>query len=276
MADLPPVRILIVTEDSGKQAQPTLHLITRKALKLIDPQINLAPDRVSIDPLDPEAEAWLSATANRWKQRPPTRHLSHLLGTIATRLSEEGGFVIFHFDSDTTWSRRRDSDNRRKFVKIIRSGVELALRGGVRSPIERRPAPGIDMAEIKRRLSRLIVFCPCYSIESWLFQNTALLATKCASTHRGSPEVKRAHARMIDAWAADRTLLDEVTRPKDDALPCVADRWNAELAKGFPSAEIYAADRSFAEAVGGLNACADLLLYARSTYDPAPHPNGAG
>ena len=61
-------------------------------------------------------------------------------------------------------------------------------------------------------------------------------------------------------------LLDELVRPKDDVLPCVADRWNADLAKGFPAKDVHKADRSFTEAVKAMSSCDALKDCVRRTY----------
>ncbi len=266
MADLPVLRILVITEDSGDQGLPTVQTIARKALKIVDEKIDLGPKRVAIDSLAKDSEAWRAARANLWKARMPPPGFSKLLGAIATRLKEDGGFVLFHFDSDTTWTGREGSDNRQKFIAKIRNGVETILSGGARRPFDRRPFRTPDTPEIDTWLGRLLVFSPCYSIESWLYQNTVEVEARCGAAHAGSPENARAHAMMIRQWAADRTLLDELVRPKDDVLPCVADRWNADLAKGFPAKDVHKADRSFTEAVKAMSSCDALKDCVRRTY----------
>jgi len=57
----------------------------------------------------------------------------------------------------------------------------------------------------------------------------------------------------------NRTLLDEVSRPKNDALACVADHHNAELARVFPAEEVWLAERSFYESVERLRRCSALV-----------------
>lgn len=272
MVALPPLRVLVITEDASQQAQPSLHKIVREALKIVDEHISFDPRRCTLDPLRESEPAWLAAIANRWKERRPSANTAHLFGRIATRISEEGGFVVFHFDSDTQWSRRDQSENRQKFEKIVRTGVEQALRGVVRSPLDRRPPLALDEAEIARRLGRLFIFAPCYSIESWLYQNTSLVGVKCAAAHHGDSGMARAHAERIRSWAADPTLLDDLERPKDDALSCVGDRSNEELAKGFPAADVYFADRSFTEAVTRMEKCEALRQCLRATYAGAAIP----
>ena len=247
-------RILTLTEDSGRQAQPTLQRILKEALKLLVVGVDLNPTRIRIEPLPENDRALHAVHANRWKTHPPTRDTVILLGAIATRLLEPAGFVVFHFDTDRVWSKRESSENRQKFETIIRSGVRRLLQGEGAPPVSQRARPLLTSEQVESALSRLFIFSPCYSMESWLYQATNELHPLCQDKHDSEE-----HPQLIAEWATDRTRLDEVHRPKDDVLACVADHHNETLAKSFPAEDVWLAERSFHESVERLRSCTALV-----------------
>lgn len=242
-------RFLVLTEDSGREAQATIHVLVKAGVSLVSPttdsrQVLLRPP--------PENDALVKALrANGWKTRKPTPEKTRLLGEIANSLHD--GFVIFHVDSDTKWAARGASENRASFDAIIRSGVSSVLQGFAPNPIGRN-APKLTEGEATHALKRLFVMQPCYSIESWLYQSSVTLEF-CAEVHADAE-----HQMKIGSWLLNRTLLDEVLRPKDEALgECVRDRHNLELAAAFPSAQVHAARKSWTEFVDQLAGSSDLL-----------------
>lgn len=247
-------RILALTEDSGRQGQPTLQKILKEALKIIVDGVDLNPARIKIEPLPDNDRARLGLRGNSWKEDPPTLETIRLLDAIAGRLLEPAGFVIFHFDSDTVWSKRDSSDNRRQFEKHIRARVRRRLLGEGAPPVNHRARPLLTPEQVEAALGRLLVLSPCYSMESWLYQATGELSVRCNDRHKSDE-----HVQLIADWSTDRTRLDEVHRPKDDALPCVADHHNEVLAKSFPAEDVYLAERSFHESVERLRACTALV-----------------
>lgn len=247
-------RILVLTEDSGSQAQPTIQKLLKEALKIVVAGVDLNPAKVRIEPLPENDRALQAARANLWKERPPTRETILLLGHIAARLLEKAGFVVFHFDTDRTWDERGTSENRQKFETIIRDGVRRILRGEAPLPVNQRPRAKLTNEEIESVLGRLLVLSPCYSIESWLYQATKEVLSRCQEDHDFEE-----HVRLIESWSAQRALLDNVSRPKDEVLRCVSDRYNSELAKEFPAEEVWLAERSFFESVERLRACTALV-----------------
>lgn len=247
-------RILVLTEDSGHQAQPTIQKLLKEALKLVVEGADLNPNRIRLEPLPENERARNAVRANQWKEWPPTRETILLLGLIAAQLMQPAGFVVFHFDTDRVWPERHASENRQKFEEIIRDGVRRTLRGEAPQPIPQRPRPKLTDEQMETALGRLIILSPCYSIESWLYQATKDLLAYC----RGRHEFEE-HVRLIESWSTNRALLDEVSRPKDDALPCVADHHNEELAKAFPAEDVWLAERSFFESVERLRACSALI-----------------
>jgi len=247
-------RILVLTEDSGDQAQPTILKLLKEVFKLLVDGVDLNPARVKVEPLPENERARLALRGNQWKEHAPTREKVLLLGAIATQLAQPAGFVVFHFDTDRVWAERHDSENRKKFEKIIRDGVRPFLRGEMAPPLNPLPRPTLTAEQIEAALGRLLILSPCYSIESWLYQATKELLAYCRGKH-----TSKEHVQLIESWAQDRTRLDSVLEPKDKSLPCVGDQHNAELAKAFPAEEVWLAERSFYESVERLRACTALV-----------------
>lgn len=247
-------RILVLTEDSSRQAQATIQKLLKEALKLVVEGVDLNPARVRFEPLPENERALHAVHANRWKEQPPPRETILLLGLIAARLLEPAGFVVFHIDTDRAWSERNTSENRRKFETIIRAGVRRTLLGEAPLPINPRPRPTLTPEQVEAALGRLLVLSPCYSIESWLYQATKELLALCQGRHESEE-----HVGLIESWSVDRTLLDEVLKPKTDVLPCVGGYQNDALAKVFPAEDVYLAERSFFESVERLRNCSALV-----------------
>ncbi|QRN97594.1 hypothetical protein JRI60_00415 [Archangium violaceum] len=247
-------RILVLTEDSGNQAQPTIQKLLKEAFKLVVEGVDLNPNRIRLEPLPENDRARNAVRANQWKERPPTRETIVLLELIAAQVMQPTGFVVFHFDTDRVWTDRHESEHRQKFEEIIRDGVRRVLRGETARPSDPRPRPKLTEEQIQTALDRLVILSPCYSIESWLYQATKELLEYC----RGEHELEE-HVQLIESWSANRALLDDVFKPKDDALPCVADHYNEELAKAFPAGDVWLAERSFFESVERLRSCSALV-----------------
>ncbi len=261
------MRVLVLTEDRSKQAHETLHKLCKAMLKLVDEHVNLDPRKVEISPLPDNDAARSAMTANRWKERRTSTETIRLLEAIAAELRRADAFVIFHADADRVWKDRHESENRAKYASLVVDKVRALLASPTRAPLDRRPPPlPIGGEALDAALAKLFLVSPCYSIESWLYQATERVAEQCRD-HHGS----ESHAALIASWAADRTKLDDVWRPKDEALPCLGDRWNDDLAAHFPAREVYAADRSFTEAVKGLASCAALEVELKRTYLVAGH-----
>lgn len=249
-------RILVLTEDSGEQAQPTIQRLLKEALKLLVEGVDLNPKRIRLEPLTENEPALLAVRANQWKEQPPTIETIRLLDLIATRLVEPAGFVVFHFDTDRMWTERHTSENRQKFETLIRARVRRILSGEFPAPRfgPPRPRPKLTAEQIEMALGRLLVLSPCYSIESWLYQATKEVLAYCQECHDSE-----AHVLLIESWSADRKLLDDVSRPKHEALTCVGDLHNEALAKAFPAEEVWLAERSFFESVERLRTCSSLV-----------------
>jgi len=232
--------ILILTEDSGEAGYSTILALTGEMLHLVDP--DATRDGIEFEPIDNE-EARRALRGNAWKDEGPDAHQTStaLARSIATKLLEDDGLVLFHIDGDRRWSDRKASENLKKFKKSFEVRIRQLLAGKLG-----------DGKAIEARMSRLVILAPFYSIESWLYQNTEAAIRLCQKHHRGK-DVDR-----FSAWREDRGLLDEELKPKKQV--CLADRHNRELAaSGFPAAEVHAAGKSFKDAIEALRKCAHLV-----------------
>lgn len=233
----PRLSILIVTEDSAGDAPDTVRLLVRHALLILNPacQTHQIVFETSGEP---------AAKANLWKSRSPRSHSERikLYRRIAGHLAqcEQPSFVVMHIDADEPWSNLHKSNNVECFNTILRTGVRNAL-------MFRRK----DL-DAEREIRRLIPLVACYSIESWLYQNTETLVEACKDRGRYTD------ASLARQWAIDRTALDELIRPKESV--CVGSEINLKLATHrFPAMDVYGARKSFHAAVERLRAVDELV-----------------
>jgi hypothetical protein len=175
---------------------------------------------------------------------------------IASKLRRERGFVFFHVDGDRPYRERATSENVRQFEAVIRRPVRIILEAVPRHRRHRATPPeALHSKEIDRRLAKLVLLVPYYSIEAWLFQHTERAARRCP----GRPTCRHGCAEKLAAWSADRTLLDEIHKPKDQL--CFHDEHNAELAgTGYPLDEVLNAEKSLHDALQALRGCSELMM----------------
>lgn len=225
------MRTLVLTEDSGKDGHGVVRDLLACMFRLIEP--GTQTQRVDFEPANEAARRVMRA--NGWESKK-RRDLVDLRQTIAEKLMEEG-FVFFHFDGDQRWSRRARCTRRGNFEGLIVDKVRIILEGMA----ER----GRLDESVHDALGRLHAIVPFYSIEAWLFQNERV---GCRLARDAGTDAD--HARFV-AWAEDRTLLDDVHRPKEQVS--FGAQHNAALTRGFPAVAVRAAGRSFAEVVERLS-----------------------
>ncbi len=250
--------VMVLTEDSGAGAYDTVHALAKELLKLLVPGVRT--HRIDFKPLDDE-NARRAMHANLWKSTNPLDQPSIrlLIRSIITELLKDTGFVLYHIDGDRPWSERDSSEN----VRGFRSRMLPPIEAGVRFQLQRQPH---DAQEPGKRMKRLQLVVPFYSIEAWLYQNTREAGRLCEQEGCG-----QCYPQKLAAWEQDRASLDEVTQPKN-AL-CVQDKHNARLASsGFPAQEAYDAEASFHYAVLQLLECDELTTALERTYAPAEPP----
>ncbi|MCK6589196.1 MAG: hypothetical protein L6Q76_16615 [Polyangiaceae bacterium] len=221
--------------------------------------------RIVLEPQDESAKR--AMRGNLWKStRPSDRSKIIDLGrSIAAKLLEEDGpgFVFFHVDGDRVWSERTTSENVEKFDAFVRDFVRQTLDNVLRRKRRKAGEPLNEEAlqhEIETALSRLFRLTPFYSIEAWLYQNT-VEARRLCGLHCGK------HISAISEWEKDRSLLDEVLKPKSKEFSCLEDRHNIVLAEnGFPAESAFGAGKSYAHAVMAMLDSKELLGALASTY----------
>lgn len=249
--------MLVLTEDSHPTAFDTIKLLAPKLIRLVHP--HTATHQILFEPGEKTKG---STRANRWKSKSPRDHAlrADLLQELATKVLEDEapGFVLFHIDGDRPWSEREASENVQKFLAFVQR-----LGPTVEAGLKRRGLPA-EEADVQARLRRICYVAPFYSIESWLYQDTDHLHAFCR-------ERCGKHLDLIARWKADRSLLDEVLKPKEQL--CVGSRSNHDLAERFTHAlagTLYLLGQSWYATVERLQSCPGLLDALRATWGAPP------
>ncbi len=233
------VWLLLLTEDSGRDAPATQAALVRAMLRLFAPRHDSR--EVALEPANDAQRQVMRG--NRWdsarKEYEPQRR--SLVRSIATRICQDNlHFVLFHYDGDLAWSDRERCPRHEVFERMIVTAVRQLVVATGRTPEQQ-----------KRALSRLVTVIPFYSVEAWLYQNTPVAVDLCRRLYGGT------HADLFDGWSHNRGELDEVIQPK--RATCLEDKHNRELAEGaFPADVVYAAGKSFYETVERLRGCSGL------------------
>jgi hypothetical protein len=220
--------VLVLTEDTGGDAHDTICAVAKKILLVLEP--GLDERRLSFDRADERARAGMGF--NCYTSRSPRDYDKkvRLAQSIATHLllADLRTAVFVHIDGDRAWSTRDPEHlcaNVKRFNEEVRVRVEaLLLRHGQTSAIE-----------------RLALIVPFWSIESWLFHNTAEALRIC---HEHHPHYESAVPQFA-AWSRSPAVLDEQERPK--RAVCFHDRYNARLAHGLPAGRLQRLGLSFTE-----------------------------
>lgn len=255
------VEIVYLGEDTSKDTTRALRRVIEHMLKEIRPTLSLR--RVEFKPSAPDER--LALRANDWEGATDqaTSHTKALCNSIATRLltSLETGvpcFVLFHYDGDEVWSKRRESKRRDKFARLIRVGVQRVLehRAAGRTVHRKGFKPPPTLAPFAAEhvglfLSRLVEIVPFYCLETWLYHNFRVAKARCQ-------ERCGKHLSTIESWERGEPPLDEVEKPKEKL--CFQDHCNFDLAgAGFPASDLYYAQTSFAATFDTLSACPGLV-----------------
>lgn len=229
--------ILLISEDSSKDAIEILKVLTPLLLRQLSPTFN--EDQVLLQPLT-QASAQRAAHGNRWKSRRPADRADRLalIREVGGVLLDGRGFVLFHIDGDRPFAERERSENVHAFADFR---VDLAQSMQTRAR---------DLEAVLRVIDeRLLLIVPFYSIEAWLFQNTEAAIALCPAGH---PDIAK-----LRAWAADRGLLDELEKPKGEMA--FRSRHNLALAKqDYPLHAVLAARKSLAQTLDRISGCAPL------------------
>ena len=186
------VEILVLSEDSG-QGYATISALFRRVLFAYsytgEQQVTIVPaeDRVVREATHANLRR---STSNRdYGKKVQLRR------TIATKLAA-GAVVAFHYDGDTAWSKRAEAETPAQF--------EVELRIPIRQLLS-----NCTLATEEKLMARLIEVTPHYSVEAWTYQADANAIDICRARYSGRD------VGVFEKWAADRSALDEVARPKE-------------------------------------------------------------
>ncbi len=233
-----PVSVLVLTEDSGDDAFPTVRALLEKTLHLVAPGGRHVPWEV----LPATKEARRAMHFNRWKSRAPRDHRLRvdLVKAVATHLTRADGdrFVVIHVDGDRRWSdsvEGTECDNIAQLNETIIERLRLRL-------------------EDESALGRVLVVVPFYSIEAWVYQNTEeairILEEKFGPSH--------ADIALFRGWEENRAAIDDVERPKQKVA--LGAKYNRRLAeKNWPAKRAYEAGTSYHKTVEDFRKCRALI-----------------
>ncbi|MDB4930774.1 MAG: hypothetical protein JWM10_3258 [Myxococcaceae bacterium] len=255
----PAAVFVVLTEDTGGSGWKPVVTCIRAMCDLLISGIDWSGVQ-TIPREDTGAVVLRSLGVKLWRGRGGLAHQSRvrLAQYLADQLINGEGaprLVFFHLDADLTW--KQGGADQSTTVRQFRDQIEPAIRFWLNA---RR---AVDLDALMQRLHLVV---PAYSIESWLYQSTERAAELCRERTCAG-----AHVAQYDAWAADRSLLDDVAAPKDQrALHCLIDADKETLADTLPVAALRAAGRSFARTFDALADDGALLHALIATPVHAP------
>lgn len=215
------VKVLIITEDTGKDSFEVLKNLVNSILK------NILDDYQShLIEFKQVERAYNSAlSGNRWKQEKPhkdpklARAVTAFKKYLAQHIMKKNAFVFWHIDGDIKWSQftgGKECDN----IKRLNSFIEKVLMGiAIHKKDQAPPRPD----------SHFLKLLPFYSIEAWLYQNSTALQAINEDTS--------------DIQAVPPSGLDDILKVKVDFK--IKAKYNLQLSKSFPFQKVYALEKSF-------------------------------
>lgn len=222
--------ILLFPEDKDARV---LERLVRHAARCADP--DLETQLLEMENRRPG----LGETPNLWRAKtgPGRRRRGQLVRQLIEHIQQgEDRLIVFHIDADAPWSRRPSTADGLLDDLLLEVARDADL----------------PLARVQQQVLRAV---PYWCIEAWTLQNLDLLARlKVPPGETPLP---------IEAWRADRRLLDEVPFPKSTLW--TKDRHNFELVERvWPAAEVAAAGTSFAAFVEAWRTPAARALLART------------
>lgn len=208
--------ILVLSEDGSSHAVSSITALLEILLREILGQKDL---HIYPDPVEKSLRQILSG--NKWKSQSQQdqQHIISLRRTIAAHLRRPNGYVFFHFDGDTKYSKRSKSENITKFQKQIVEPVRQLLQI---TPAQRLAASQSSTfvlpEEADVAIARLIPLTPFYCIESWAYYNNRLLQSIA----------DKADIPTIEKWEEDPSVIEEIIMPFNQ-IPSVYKNRNLDL-----------------------------------------------
>ena len=179
---------------------------------------------------------------SQWASKNPKErsHRLFFLRTIANNLMEEESFIFFHFDADCRFSDFTELSICWMHFLEFRKEIKSIMVDHYKQKYGDEDLESSEKAE--QSLSKLIPLISCYSLESWLYQNTRVAIE--ILTQNGVDI-----SRFLE-FEKNREVLDEIEKIKDDASLYLSDRYNTRLmAEGFPFDEVYLIEKSFYQSI---------------------------
>lgn len=254
---MPALRILVLSEDGNDDTHTAISGLARHMLKIVVEGIDTRPEKIQFDRAHGQVRQ--AAKINRWRSEaeddePAIRALMTAIVTQLLQTDEDGnpvGFVFHHHDTDEPFEHAERSLLRRQW---------RAFHGRIRDQIRARRA-GAPEPEIDQIMARMIEIDPSTCIESWTYQHTEVASKLCQS---GCGK----HTAILESWAQDRNLLDEIPRPADH-LDCskIGKNHNLDLVgAGYPAQAVWDAGKSFYEVTCRMAASGDLVAALERTW----------
>lgn len=236
------MHILLLTEDTGQKSFDVVQGIVKKILHLLSE--GSAIELVRFEPGDERARRGMGFNGFKSTSKHEYDKRVDLARAIVTQLLrvDMPRFVVVHVDGDRRWSERGEAcgvcENHAIFERhVVRR---------VRDSLEQRGQIAL--------IERLLYTIPFYSIEAWLYQNSAELQKIVLENPRGHERV----AALLKAWRDEPGCLDEVEQPKRQAAT-IQDNYNIRLMKTFPGRKVYDLGQSFAYCVDAFERCGPLF-----------------
>lgn len=231
------LRVLVLSEDGA--GEDTVRALVFSALKTSGQHVDTGPNSpITWCRVSPRARALFNSV---YKEAKPSRDGTDVRREIAEQLrSCAADLVVAHVDADVRWSEREASPSA--------GFLDTRFRARIAS------VAAVDG-------SRIVGFIPHWEIEAWTYQNLDALGQIVAQKGLSGPSVAQ-----LEAWRADRAVLDEVPDPSD--LP-PKKKHNTELSgAGWPWKAVHAADASFAHYANTL--CSHPLVRERLGWPALP------
>ena len=256
------LRLIVLSEDTGKDGAKTIQVVLRKLLQQFAPAAPLYNERGDRHEwVDASKDSTLATGAKDWKSST-TRDVKidirrrALFTALTTELLSHiahdgpGTFVFLHFDGDAPWSKHPaciDCARFERFKEEVRNHLVQRMQS-----VKTKRWLGMDHDDVVRRaMDRLIPVQPHWSIEAWLYGGSDAARELCETRHRAE------HCGDDAFWSVSREDLEARAYPKKHC--CLTDEFNLELAQRFRAASAVEESPSFGALAEKVRACGDLM-----------------
>ena len=271
----PRLRLIVLSEDTGKHGALTVQHLLRKLLAHVHgarPHV-IHQERHDVQWVLPVRPESFAAGASLWKAKSLTIRADQearrefviqltetLLSAVHTNASSNA-FVFFHHDGDDRWSTHPACALCTSFDSFVARDIERSVGWQIERQETTKKLPHEEReALVRRAMARLIPVQPHWSIEAWLYGGSDAARETCEGRHRAAHCGEDAH------WSVSREALEERAQPKKNLLVslsgkncCLTDEFNLELAQRFRAASAVEESPSFGALAEKVRACSDLM-----------------